>query len=102
MEAVRQIEERARQRDIDDAPRSGASPIEALVWAETASFAAVAALPRLQREVLVLATFEEMSAAEIAAVVGADIGTVKARLHRARETLRRILAPLRNQERCTP
>jgi len=65
--------------DIGDAPGSGTSPIEALVRAETASLvdAAVAALPRLQREVLVLATFEEMSAAEIAAVVGADIGTVK-------------------------
>ena len=27
--------------------------------------------------------------------VGAEVGTVKARLHRARENLRRMLAPLR-------
>jgi RNA polymerase sigma-70 factor (ECF subfamily) len=90
--------------DIDDVPDSGTSPLEALARAETASLvdAAVAALPQLQREVLVLAQFEEISASEIAAVVGADIGTVKARLHRARERLRRMLAPMRNKERSTP
>ncbi len=89
--------------DIDDAPGGGESAIETLLRAETASLvdAAVAALPQLQREVLVLATFEEMPASEIAAVVGADIGTVKARLHRARERLRRILAPLGIKERST-
>ena len=77
--------------DIDDVPDG-----TALVRSETASFvdAALAALPHLQREVLVLAHFEEMSASEIAEVVGVDIGAVKARLHRARETLRRRLAPL--------
>ena len=90
--------------DIEDAPDSGTSPFEVLARAETVSLvdAAVAALPLLQREVLVLTQFEEMSASEIAAVVGADVGAVKARLHRARERLRRILAPLRNKEPCTP
>lgn len=90
--------------DIDDAPDSGTSQFEALAHAETASLvdAAVAALPQLQREVFVLMQFEEMSALEIAALVGADVGTVKARLHRARERLRRTLAPLRNKEGCTP
>ena len=57
--------------------------------------AAVSALPILQREVIVLCEFEELSLAETAAVVGADVGTVKARLHRARENLRRRLAPYR-------
>ncbi len=90
--------------DVDDAPGGGASPFESLVRAETARLvdAAVAALPHLQREVLALAAFEEMSASEIAAVVGADVGTVKARLHRARERLRTMLAPLKNQEGCAP
>jgi len=90
--------------DIGDVHDSGTSPFEALARAESASLVdrAVAALPQLQREVLVLAQFEQMSASEIARVVGADVGTVKARLHRARERLRRMLAPLRSKEGCTP
>jgi RNA polymerase sigma-70 factor (ECF subfamily) len=49
---------------------------------------AIAELPPLQREALVLFEYEELSLAEIAAVVGADSNTVKARLFRAREKLR--------------
>jgi RNA polymerase sigma-70 factor (ECF subfamily) len=49
---------------------------------------AIAELPPLQREALVLFEYEEMSLAEIGAVVGADSNTVKARLFRAREKLR--------------
>jgi RNA polymerase sigma-70 factor, ECF subfamily len=45
---------------------------------------AVAGLPPLQREALILFEYEELSLAEIAEVVGADVGAVKARLHRAR------------------
>lgn len=55
---------------------------------------AVGALPPLQREALVLAEYEGCSLKEIARIVGAEIGTVKARLHRARENLRRALAPV--------
>lgn len=53
--------------------------------------AAVARLSVLQREALVLVDYEDLSLAEAAAVVGADIGTIKARLHRARSALRRDL-----------
>jgi RNA polymerase sigma-70 factor, ECF subfamily len=49
---------------------------------------AVASLPPLQREALVLFEYEDLSLAEIAAIVGADVGTVKARLFRARGKLR--------------
>ena len=49
---------------------------------------AIASLPPLQREALVLFEYEDLSLAEIAQVVGADSGAVKARLFRARETLR--------------
>ena len=55
---------------------------------------AVAALPPLQRETLILAEYEEMSLDEIARAVAADLAAVKSRLHRARENLRRMLAPL--------
>jgi RNA polymerase sigma factor (sigma-70 family) len=61
--------------------------------------AAISALPPLQREALVLCEFEELSLGEAAVIVGADIGTVKSRLHRAREGLRRSLAPYRDHVR---
>lgn len=56
---------------------------------------AVRALPPLQREVVILAEYEELSLAEIARAVSADVGAVKSRLHRGRENLRKTLAPLR-------
>jgi RNA polymerase sigma-70 factor (ECF subfamily) len=56
--------------------------------------AAMAQLPMLQREAIVLFTFEELSLEEIAKITGADAGAIKSRLHRARESLRRALAPL--------
>jgi RNA polymerase sigma-70 factor (ECF subfamily) len=49
---------------------------------------AIASLPPAQREALVLFEYEDLSLAEIAAVVGADSNTVKVRVFRARETLR--------------
>jgi RNA polymerase sigma-70 factor, ECF subfamily len=57
---------------------------------------AVQALPPLQREVLVLAEYDDLSLEEIARAVDAEVGTVKSRLFRARENLRRALAPLRD------
>jgi RNA polymerase sigma-70 factor (ECF subfamily) len=56
---------------------------------------AVRSLPPLQREAVILAEYEELTLAEIARAVGADVGTVKSRLHRGRENLRKMLAPLR-------
>jgi RNA polymerase sigma-70 factor (ECF subfamily) len=54
---------------------------------------AVQALPPLQREAVLLFEYEALSLAEIAAVCDTDVGTVKSRLHRAREGLRRTLLP---------
>jgi len=56
--------------------------------------AAVASLPPLQREVLLLAHYEGFSLEEIARGVNVEVGAVKARLFRARQNLKRILAPL--------
>jgi RNA polymerase sigma-70 factor (ECF subfamily) len=61
--------------------------------------AAVQALPPLQREALVLAEYEELSLDEIARATGADLAAVKSRLHRARQNLRRVLAPLLETKR---
>ena len=63
--------------------------------------AAVAALPPLQREVVILVEYEDCALAEVAAIVGAEVGTVKARLHRAREGLRARLAGLRGTRSAT-
>lgn len=61
---------------------------------------AVASLPQLQREALVLFEYEELSLAEIALVTGTETGVVKSRLHRARTKLRLLLAPyLQESER---
>jgi RNA polymerase sigma-70 factor (ECF subfamily) len=62
---------------------------------------AVRSLRPLQREVVILAEYEGLTLAEIARAVDADVGTVKSRLHRARENLRRLLAPLRSRQPTT-
>jgi RNA polymerase sigma-70 factor (ECF subfamily) len=59
---------------------------------ETLVSRAVLGLPETQREVLVLAHYEQMPIAEIADIVGVEIGAVKSRLQRARSTLREVLA----------
>jgi RNA polymerase sigma-70 factor (ECF subfamily) len=71
-------------------------PLENLLSAERSEIVAraVVALPPLQREALILFEYEELSLEEIAEVAGIEVGAVKARLHRARETLRSRLAPL--------
>lgn len=56
---------------------------------------AVRALPPLQREVLILAEYEELTLDQIAQAVNSDTGAVKSRLYRARENLRQMLAPLK-------
>jgi DNA-directed RNA polymerase specialized sigma24 family protein len=47
----------------------------------------------LQREALLLFEYEGLSLREIAAVTETDVGAVKARLHRARARLKRVLEP---------
>jgi RNA polymerase sigma-70 factor (ECF subfamily) len=62
---------------------------------------AVAELPALQQEALVLFEYEGLTLEEISQVAGADIGAIKSRLHRARERLREVLAPYRGVIRGT-
>lgn len=78
--------------ELVEEPRSAdrQGPMAQVLDGELASAVerAIASLPPLQREALVLFEYENLSLAEIAAVVGADSGTVKSRLFRARERLR--------------
>ncbi|HEX4810322.1 MAG TPA: sigma-70 family RNA polymerase sigma factor [Bryobacteraceae bacterium] len=78
----------------DDEIAAASTAIESLDKNQALS-AAVAALPPLQREALVLVTYEEMSLQEIADLLTIEVGTVKARLYRARENLKLLLAPCR-------
>jgi RNA polymerase sigma-70 factor (ECF subfamily) len=82
--------------ELEDEPTSPEheEPLRRLLDAELAEEVqrAVEALPPLQREVIVLVEYEELTLAETAAIVGADVGAVKSRLHRARARLRRSLS----------
>jgi RNA polymerase sigma-70 factor (ECF subfamily) len=94
---------RARHQPVAGDPPEPAdfrTPEEALLRGELrdAVASAVGRLPFVQREALVLAHYEQMSAREIAEIVGADVGAVKSRLQRARATLREMLAAYRTEE----
>lgn len=56
------------------------------------ALAAIGALPRGERDVLMLFVWADLSYDEIAAALGVPVGTVRSRLHRARTTLRGHLA----------
>jgi RNA polymerase sigma-70 factor, ECF subfamily len=84
---------------VDTWTAPGPSPLESVLRAEKARLVsqALARLAPLHREVLILAEYEELGLAEIARIVGAEVGAVKVRLHRARRRLRRALeAHVRN------
>lgn len=74
----------------------GNTPYEALERSERQQFleSALKALPRSYRAVLVLREIEELPYDEIAGVLDIPEGTVKSRLMRGRELLRRRLAAL--------
>jgi RNA polymerase sigma-70 factor, ECF subfamily len=73
----------------------GRDPLSNLLGQEIAARvnAAIDALPPLQREVIVLREFQELSYEEIANVTSAEVNIVRARLHRARQSLAGRLAP---------
>ena len=52
---------------------------------------AIRQLPEAQREVLTLVFYHQLTGPEVAEVLGISEGTVKSRLHRAKEVLKRVL-----------
>lgn len=85
-----------RESDEPAEVETDGSPFEDVLATERSESVAraVAALAPLQREALILFEYENLSLEEIAQATRVEIGAVKARLHRARENLRRRLAPL--------
>jgi RNA polymerase sigma factor (sigma-70 family) len=59
---------------------------------------AVRALPRGEREVLLLVAWEQLTPAEAALVLGIPQGTARSRLHRARGALRQVLGRSREHQ----
>ncbi len=57
-------------------------------------------LPEAYRTVLLLRDIEELDTEQTAQHLGINCGTVKTRLHRARQALRTLLEPLVHGERC--
>ena len=80
------------QLDIDD---DSASDPRGVLEISAAVADAIASLPALQQEAVVLFEYEGVTLEELAQIVAADVGTVKSRLHRARARLRRSLGPYR-------
>ncbi len=88
---------KARHEEPDvELPSSGASPEEAAIEADFNALLhrMVDALPEELRQPLALSTVEEMTSRQIAEVMGIAEGTVRTRLMRARELLKRKLAAL--------
>lgn len=81
-------------RDQSSAPSRDWQPEEAALDSEERRFlhAAIGQLDPVHRSVVVLKYFHEFSDTEIATVIGCPAGTVKSRLHRARELLRHYMA----------
>lgn len=84
---------RREESDPPDSPDLRTPEIEALRdEAARAVASAVAQLPESQREVLILAHYEQLSLAEIAEITGFEVSTVKSRLQRARAALKEMLS----------
>jgi RNA polymerase sigma-70 factor (ECF subfamily) len=85
---------RLRKSNFGVDPAAPRSPESEFLRDEMGSavFRAVVQLPEIQREVLVLAHYEQMPLAEIAQVLGVELGAAKSRLQRARASLKETLA----------
>jgi len=92
----RQRAHRHHEQPVDELPIEEASPrsLDPAVAAERSHrlMAAIAALPEALRSTFYLSQIDELTLDEVAAVEGCALGTVKSRIHRAREQLRAALA----------
>jgi RNA polymerase sigma-70 factor (ECF subfamily) len=80
-------------QSLPELPEEGLSPEERLAQARTRErlIAAIAELPEEQRSVVALRAWEGLDYDDIAAVEQIPVGTVRSRLSRAREALRKAI-----------
>jgi RNA polymerase sigma-70 factor, ECF subfamily len=96
--ALTYIRKRSNEVLMDELPEAEVShshsPVSRLIMDELVGMVreAVAKLPVANREALILFEYEELSLKEIAEIVGEEVGTVKARIYRARQNIRESLA----------
>ena len=93
--ALKQYRDDRGEEPLDGSEEPAGVDPRGSIEVSSAVAAAVAGLPQLQQEAVILFEYEGVTLEEIAQIVGADTGTVKSRLHRARERLRRVLAEYR-------
>jgi RNA polymerase sigma-70 factor (ECF subfamily) len=100
---LKQLRNSRREAALDEVAEDrfiagGKEPLRGLLDDELAVKVreAVANLPPLQKEALVLFEYEGLALSEIASMIGTDVGAVKSRLYRARERLRNALGPYLN------
>jgi len=97
LDRKRRMKTRPETDDVSDLAR--VLPAEGLSAEQRAAAAqhhahvlkCVEQLPAKEREVLMLSAFEELNTVEIAAVLEISLGTVKSRILRGREGLRKVL-----------
>jgi RNA polymerase sigma-70 factor (ECF subfamily) len=79
-----------------DIPDSKNEPLKILEYAEVEENLKIALnkIPEKLREVIILRHFEEMSYSDIASILNCELGTVKSRLARARDALKKELNKL--------
>lgn len=89
-----------RRRQLRDSPVGKAAPepatddhSDAVLWIRQALFR----LDDSEREILMLREYEQLSYAEIAALLNLPVNTVRSRLFRSRMTLKDTLAPERRE-----
>lgn len=95
-EAAEQALERALHAAGVTAGRDAGDPVGAVEASETraAIGAALATMPEVERDVILLAYRDDLTQSEIAARLGWPLGTVKTRTRRALARLRAVLADL--------
>jgi RNA polymerase sigma-70 factor (ECF subfamily) len=94
--AMKLLRVTGREMEEIDEPVTATGPLAIMLTAERSRLVkdAILQLPPLQREALILFEYEELSLEDIAGITSTAVPAVKSRLHRAREALRRRLAPI--------
>lgn len=95
--AFKEYRDRSGEQPLDESDMPPANDARESIEISSVVAKAVADLPQLQREAVVLFQYEGATLEEIAQITGADVGTVKSRLHRARARLRRVLVAYRKE-----
>jgi RNA polymerase sigma-70 factor (ECF subfamily) len=98
---------RRRHREVEDATGAFAATLVSPASQEASSALAdlrraLIQLPQSQRDALLLVTVEDLSCEEAAKVLGCNVGTVKSRVSRARDTLAKLMGDDRRSARPMP